>query len=665
MNHVRNINTIRLMAVEMVERANSGHPGLPLGAAPMAYALWTRHLRFNPANPSWPGRDRFVLSAGHGSALLYAMLHLFGYPEMTAEQLRSFRQFDSLTPGHPEYGLTPGVEVTTGPLGQGVSNAVGIALAERHLAAVLNRDGFPVVDFHTYVIASDGDLMEGISSEASSLAGHLRLGRLIVLYDDNNISIDGPTSISFTEDVGARYRAYGWNVESVEDGNDFEAIAEAIGRCKEIDDRPSLIRVKTTIGFGAPNKAGTSEVHGSPLGAEELKAVRLAFEFDCDQPCEAEPEVSSYFQTFTTRGAELERAHDEMIAAYRAAHPDAAELYDTWIERRLPENLAGLLPGFAVGNDMATRAASGKVLDAIAPAIPFLMGGSADLTPSNNTRFAGAIDCQPGSYQGRYVRYGVREHAMGAMMNGMAVTGLIPYAGTFLCFSDYVRPAIRLAALSGYRSIFVFTHDSIGLGEDGPTHQPVEHYAALRSMPNLMFIRPADANETALAWQLALTNEEGPTAMALTRQKVPTLPGTEAGGALRGGYVLRPADEPRIILAATGSEVHLAMEAAELLAGDGVPARVVSLPCWSVFEEQGEEYVESVFPFGVPVLGIEAGTSFGWSRYADDMIALDHFGASAPDTVLMKAFGFTAENVAARARELVEATLGLETDEEG
>lgn len=660
MNHIRNINTIRLMAVDMVERANSGHPGLPLGAAPMAYALWTDHLRFNPKNPDWPGRDRFVLSAGHGSALLYAMLHLFGYEAMTTEELANFRQFGSLTPGHPEYGLTPGVEVTTGPLGQGISNAVGIALAERHLAAVLNKDDLPVIDFHTYVIAGDGDLMEGISSEASSLAGHLQLNKLIVLYDDNHISIDGPTSLAFTEDVGARYRAYGWNVEMVEDGNDYAAISAAITRCKEITDRPSLIRIRTTIGFGAPHKAGTAEAHGSPLGLDELKAVRLAFGFDSDQPCVAEPDVAAYFESFTPRGEAFEEAYDAMIAIYRQSQPELTELYDAWLERRLPEHLSELLPRFAPGEGMATRAASGKVLDVIAPAIPWLIGGSADLTPSNNTKFKGSHDFQPGSYDGRYIRYGVREHAMAAIMNGMAVTGLIPYSGTFLCFSDYLRPALRLAALSGYPSIFVFTHDSIGLGEDGPTHQPVEHYAALRCIPNLLFIRPADANEVSFAWQLALENGEGPTALALTRQKVPTLPGTESGGALRGAYVLIDPADPEIILAATGSEVHLATGAAAILAGRGVSARVVSMPAWGVFEEQEESYREEVFPFAVPVLGIETGVSFGWHRYADDVVSLDHFGASGPDRVVMEEFGFTVENVAARALELLEAMLGDE-----
>jgi transketolase len=661
MNHVRNINTIRLMAVEMVEKANSGHPGLPLGAAPMAYALWTDHLRFDPKRPSWPGRDRFVLSAGHGSALLYAMLHLFGYEDMTAEQLARFRQFGSITPGHPEYGHTSGVEVTTGPLGQGISNAVGIALAERHVASALNREDFPVVDFHTYVIASDGDLMEGISSEASSLAGHLALNKLIVLYDDNKISIDGPTSLAFTEDVAMRYRAYGWNVETVEDGNDYEAISAAIARCKEVADRPSLIRIRTIIGFGAPHKAGSAEVHGSPLGAEELKGVKLAFGFDCDQPCVAEPEAKAYFESFTERGRKMREDYDEMIARYRAAFPDLAALYDAWLERKLPENLSELLPRFTVGEGMATRAASGKVLDAISTAMPWLIGGSADLTPSNNTKFKGSTDLEPGAYEGRYIHYGVREHAMGAIMNGMAVTGLRPYGGTFLCFSDYLRPAIRLAALSGYQSIFVFTHDSIGLGEDGPTHQPVEHYAALRCIPNLLFIRPADANETAFAWQLALERTEGPTALALTRQKVPTLGNTAAGGTLRGAYVLRDVDEPKLILAATGSEVHLVAEAAEVLAAQhGIPTRVVSMPCWSLFEEQGEEYMEEVFPYGIPVFAVEAGTSFGWSRYADDMISLDHFGASGPDSVVMKAFGFTVENVVSRAMDLVELVLGTD-----
>ena len=652
-NHERNINTIRLLAVDAVEQAKSGHPGLPLDAAPMAYTLWTRHLRFNPADPKWPNRDRFVLSAGHGSALLYSLLHLFGYPGMTMDQLKNFRQYGSITPGHPEYNLTDGVEVTTGPLGQGISSAVGIAIAERHLAATLNRDGFPVIDFHTYVIASDGDLMEGISSEASSIAGHLKLNRLIVFYDDNNISIDGSTELSFTEDVTARYRAYGWNVEDVADGNDIEAIDQAIERCKGVQDRPSLIRVHTVIGFGSPNRAGTAEAHGTALGPDETKLVKQRFGFDPEKSFVVYDDVAAYFQSFTERGAALQDEYDQMIERYRSAHPDIAAGYDEWREERLPEGWTDALPLFAPGDDMATRAASGKVLDAIAPKIQRMIGGSADLTPSNNTKFKGSEDLTPANYGGRYIRYGVREHAMGAIMNGMAVTGLIPYGGTFLCFSDYMRPAVRIAALSDYPTIFVFTHDSIGLGEDGPTHQPVEHYAALRAIPNLHFIRPADANETSFAWRIALEHRDRPIAFALTRQKVPTLPGTETGGTLRGAYTLVEAENPDIIIAATGSEVHIAVDAAKILATHDIAARIVSMPCWSIFELQSEEYRESIFPFAVPVIGVEAGVEMGWQGYADGFVGMKRFGTSAPGEVAMDKFCFTPEHVAERSMELL------------
>lgn len=654
MDHTRNINTIRLLAVDMVEAANSGHPGLPLGAAPMAYTLWTRHLRFNPHNPGWTGRDRFVLSAGHGSALLYALLHLFDYPKMTIEELKKFRQIDGITPGHPESWVTPGVEVTTGPLGQGLANAVGIALAERHLAATLNRDDFPVVDFHTYVIASDGDLMEGVTSEASSLAGHLKLGRLIVLYDDNNISIDGSTDLAFTEDVSARYRAYGWHVDEVADGNDIEAIDAAITRCREVEDRPSLIRIKTIIGYGAPTKANSADVHGSALGAEEMKKTKEFFGVDPTKSFVVEDDVRSFFSEFVGRGEKLESEYNKMLAGYRQTHADLAAMFDAWTSGDLPSDLSSMLPTFKLGDDMATRAASGKVLDAIAPKLPLLIGGSADLTPSNNTKFKGSEDLTPANYGGRYIRYGVREHGMGSIMNGMSATGLRPYAGTFLTFSDYMRPAVRMAALCHYPTIFVFTHDSIGLGEDGPTHQPVEHFAALRAIPNLTFIRPADASETAFAWQLALENKGGPTALALSRQKLPALAGTENGGALRGGYIISDSEDPDIVLIATGSEVHLAIEAQKLLAGRDVSARVVSLPCWSLFDEQDISYQESVLPLEVPTLGIEAGVPFGWERYAMDFVGMHGYGLSGKDADVFKHFGFTAENVAQRAVDLLE-----------
>lgn len=655
MTHKRNIDTIRLLAADMVEAANSGHPGLPLGAAPMAYVLWTKHLRFNPTNPAWPGRDRFVLSAGHGSALLYAMLHLFGYPKMSLEQLRRFRQIGSITPGHPEYHLTPGVEVTTGPLGQGLSNAVGIALAERHLSAAFSREGFPVADFHTFVIASDGDLMEGVSSEASSLAGHLRLGRLVVLYDDNDISIDGSTDLAFTEDVSARYRAYGWHVDEVADGNDLEAIDAALTRAKAQSDRPTLIRVRTIIGYGAPTKANTAEVHGSALGADELRKVKVGFGFDPERSFVVEDDVREFFNSFAARGGGLEAEWMQNLETYRQEHADIAEDFDAYLEGRLPDLWRDALPSFTVGEEMATRQASGKVLDAIAPQVTSLIGGSADLTPSNNTRFKGVEDLSPAKYSGRYIRYGVREHAMGSIMNGIAATGLIPYAGTFLTFSDYMRPAIRLAALSGHGAIYVFTHDSIGLGEDGPTHQPIEHVAALRAIPNLVLFRPADANETAFAWRAAIERRDGPTALALTRQKVPTLAGTEDGGTLRGAYVLADIDEPDVIIVATGSEVHLAVDAARALETQSIAARVVSMPSWEVFEDQDDDYQHSVFRDGVPVLAVEAGVAMGWERYADDCLCIDRYGLSAPAEAVFKEFGFTADNVAARARRLLDS----------
>ena len=663
MNHQRNIDTIRLLAADMVEAASSGHPGLPLGAAPMAYALWTRHLRFNPENPTWAGRDRFVLSAGHGSALLYALLHVFGYPKMSLEQLRRFRQIGSLTPGHPEYHLTPGVEVSTGPLGQGISNAVGIALAERHLAATFSREGFPVADFRTFVLASDGDLMEGVSSEASSLAGHLRLARLVVLYDDNNISIDGSTDLAFTEDVGARYRAYGWHVDEVADGNDVDAIDAAIARATSQSERPTLIRVRTVIGYGAPTKANTAEVHGSALGAEELRKVKEAFGFDPDRTFVVEDEVRDFFNGYAARGAALEAQWTEQLEVYRQEHADVAEDFDAYLEGRLPDLWRDALPRFAVGDDMATRQASGKVLDAIAPQITTIVGGSADLTPSNNTRFKGVEDMAPPKYSGRYIRYGVREHAMGSIMNGMAATGLIPYAGTFLTFSDYMRGAIRLAALSGHGVIYVFTHDSIGLGEDGPTHQPIEHVAALRTIPNLVLFRPADANETAFAWRAAIERRDGPTMLVLTRQKLPVLDRAGGGlgaadGARRGGYVLwDPPEGPEAILIATGSEVHVALAAAQRLLADGVRTRVVSLPSWELFEAQPKSYRDAVLPPRIRArVGIEAASAFGWLRYLTDggaMLAMEGFGASAPGDRLFDEFKFTP----ARAAELVREVL--------
>ncbi len=668
MNHQRNVDTIRMLAVDMVETAASGHPGLPLGAAPMAYALWTRHLRFNPLDPAWPNRDRFVLSAGHGSALLYSLLHLFGVRELTMEQLQRFRQLGSITPGHPEYRLTPGVEVTTGPLGQGISNAVGIALAERHLAARINRPEFPVVDFRTFVIASDGDMMEGVSSEASSLAGHLRLGKLVVLYDDNRISIDGSTSLAFTEDVGKRYDAYGWQVLVVEDGNDVDAVDEALTAATLEHGRPTLIRVRTTIGYGAPDKEGTAAVHGSPLGAEELRRTKEFYGFDPDRSFVVEDDVRRAFEEFARAGAVDEQRHADLLAEFRRDHRDASRDYDAWVSGTLPAELSNTRPTFETGTSMATRKASGAALASLTPVIPFLIGGSADLTPSNDTKVRSSEDVEPGHYGGRYIHFGVREHAMGAIMNGMAVTGLVPYGGTFLIFSDYMRPAIRLAALSGYGSIFVFTHDSIALGEDGPTHQPVEQLASLRAIPNLWVFRPADANETAVAWQMAVERRNAPTAIALTRQGVPVLDGTDGDSARRGGYVLRDVDpelsDIDVVLVATGSEVHIALDAADILLGNDIHARVVSLPCMELLHEQDPEYVMELFPIAVPVVSIEAGVELGWNGLSDLHVGMSSFGASAPLADVLEHFGITPEHVAGKARELVEeiAQAGRELD---
>ncbi len=656
------INTLRFLAVDMVEQASSGHPGAPMGQAPLAYWLWTRHLRHNPADPGWIDRDRFVLSCGHASALLYGLLHLAGYP-LPLDELRRFRQLGSRTPGHPEHGHTIGVETTTGPLGQGVGNAVGMAMAERILAARFNRDGFPVIDHRTWVIASDGDMMEGVASEACSLAGHLGLGKLTVFYDANGISIDGPTTLAFSEDVGGRFAAYGWHVVTVEDGNDLAAIDAAVHAAVD-DDRPSLVVVRTHIGYGSPGKQDSAEAHGAPLGAAEVAAAKRNLGWPEEPTFLVPEEVRRPFRENAERGAALEREWDELVERWAAAHPDAAAELRARAAGELPAGWHEALPRFAAGSKpLATRQASGKVINALAPVLPQLLGGSADLAGSNSTLVDGEGDFSALVHGGRNLRFGVREHGMGSILNGMALSRLlIPFGGTFLIFSDYMKPPIRLAALMGLQVIYVFTHDSIFLGEDGPTHQPIGQLAGLRATPNLRVVRPADANETAAAWRMAIEHTAGPTALALTRQKLPILPGTEEGayeGVSQGAYVLADPDDGRsdLVLIATGSEVALAMEARELLAGRGVAARVVSMPCQEVFAAQPAAVRDRVLPPDLPRrLAIEAASPFGWRRWVGDrgdVHALDGFGASAPAGDLARHFGFTPEAVADHAQRLL------------
>jgi transketolase len=658
------VNTIRTLAIDAVQKANSGHPGLPLGAAPMAYVLWRNHLHHNPRNPAWPDRDRFVLSAGHGSILLYALLHLTGY-DVTMEDLESFRQWDSRTPGHPEYRLTPGVEATTGPLGQGTANAVGMAIAERALADRFRAPGLEVVNHTTYALVSDGDLMEGISAEAASMAGHLRLGKLIYLYDSNHVTLDGPTSLTFsTEDVGKRFEAYGWHVQRVEDGDhDLEGIDEAIRRAKAETGRPSLIIVRTTIGFGSPHKAGTASAHGSPLGPEEVALTKKALGWDPEREFYVPDEALAHFRKAVTEGAKLEAQWKERFAAFAKAAPELASELERRFRGELPAGWDGDLPRFAPGEKHATREASGKVLNAIAARVPELIGGDADLSSSTKTTLEGmgSFDGQTGS--GRNLHFGVREHAMGGILNGMAYHGGVRgFCATFFCFSDYMRPPVRLAALSKLPVTYVWTHDSIGVGEDGPTHQPVEHLMSLRTVPNLHVIRPADAAETAEAWRWAMERTQGPTALVLTRQKVATIDRTgrgDAAGLRRGGYVLSdpPDGRPDTIVIATGSEVEIALAAQKTLAEDGIRCRVVSLPCFEIFDEEGAEYKESVLPSSVKArVSIEAGVTFGWSRYVGEAgrsIGIDRFGASAPGEVNFEKLGITARAVTDAVKRLL------------
>lgn len=649
------VNALRFLAVDTVEQAKSGHPGAPMGQATLAYALWTGALRFDPAAPDWPDRDRFVLSCGHASALLYGLLHLSGF-ELPLGELRRFRQLGSKTPGHPEAHLTPGVETTTGPLGQGFGNAVGMALAQRLLAARFNRDGFSLFTHRIYVVASDGDLMEGLSAEAASLAGHLGLGNLTVFWDDNRISIDGPTSLSFSEDVVARFAAYGWRVLRV-DGHDLaavrECLAEASGDAGRFD-RPTFVAVRTHIGYGSPGKQDSSESHGSPLGAVEVEASKRQLGWPLDPTFLVPERALEPYRAAAARGAAAHASWDALRERYAAAHPEAAAELGVFLSGELPEGWESSLPSFTTdAKPLATRAASGKVLAAIAPRLPSLVGGSADLTPSNNTDVPGRSDQAVDRPEGLYLRFGVREHAMGAIANGLALSGLRPYVATFLVFSDYMRATIRLAALMQLPVVFVYTHDSIFLGEDGPTHQPESHLASLRAIPGLTVVRPSDARETVGAWQLALNNRRGPTALVLTRQALPVLAGSDPARVADGGYAVRETPNPDVVLVATGSEVALALAAADLLAADAIAARVVSVPSWERFFATPLAARELLLPRAVPAVAIEAGSSLGWHRLVGAhglVIASDEFGASAPAADLARHFGFTPDVVAERVR---------------
>jgi transketolase len=654
------VNTLRTLAMDAVEAARSGHPGAPMGLAPAGYVLWTRVLKHHPQNPAWPDRDRFVLSAGHASALLYGLLHLCGY-DLPLDELKRFRQWGSRTPGHPEFGHTPGVETTTGPLGQGFGNAVGMAIAERHLAARFNRGARKIVDHFTHVFCGDGDLMEGVSSEAASLAGHLGLGRLICLYDDNRVTIDGGTELSFSEDVARRFSAYRWQVLRVKDGNDLAAIEQAFAAARAETEKPSLILCRTQIAYGSPNKQGSHEAHGAPLGSDEVRLTKLRLGMPADESFSVPEAVRRHFERCMARGERAEAAWRRKWDAWARRHPELAESWRRAMDGTLPAGWDADLPGFADGKPIATRAAFGQALNAAAARVPTLMGGSADLSPSNNTVIQGARDFQKRSYDGRYLRFGVREHAMGAVLSGLALhKGVRPYGGTFLVFADYMRPAIRLAALMKLPVIYIFTHDSIAVGEDGPTHQPVEHLASLRAIPGLTVIRPADATETAAAWRTALQTTDGPVALILSRQNLPVLDRRKlppADELAHGAYVLSaPAGAPQAILIASGSEVHLAVKAQGLLAEKGVAASVVSMPSWELFEKMPQNYRDAVLPLEVCArVAVEAGVGMGWERYVGTsgvVVGMNGFGASAPGGIVMEKFGFTAERV-------VEAVLGI------
>lgn len=663
------INSIRFLAIDAVEKAKSGHPGLPMGAAPMSFVLWDRFMRFNPKNPAWLNRDRFLLSAGHGSMLQYALLYLTGYEDLTMDDIKQFRQWESKTPGHPENFMNPGVEITTGPLGQGIANGVGIAMAEAHLAATFNKPGFPIIDHYTYVIMGDGCNMEGVASEACSLAGHLGLGKLIALYDDNHISIEGSTDLAFTEDVGKRYEAYGWHVLVVEDGNtNIDAIHQAIETAKSVTDKPTMIKVRTTIGYGSPNKADSYEAHGAALGAAEVQATRESLGWNYE-PFEIPEDAMKHWRKAIERGAKFEEDWNQLYARYKEQYPQEAATLERMHEAELPQGWESVLPKYTPEDKgEATRVQSGKALNALSAVLPELIGGSADLASSNNTLIKGAGDYQKGQYQNRNLRFGVREHGMGAICNGLALdgSGLIPYCATFLVFTDYMRAAIRLSALSEAGVIYVMTHDSIQLGEDGPTHQPIEHVNSLRMIPDLLVMRPADGNETSGAYKAAIEAARGkkfghkvrPTVIALSRLAQPNLPNTSIEGVEKGAYILSDSDgTPDVILMGTGSETQLCVKAAEQLRGEGKKVRVVSMVCWELFQDQDEAYRESVLPKAVKKrVSVEAGVTFGWCRYVGDegiAIGIDTFGASAPGPVCMEKFGFTVDNVVAKAKSIL------------
>jgi len=668
------INTIRALAIDAVQQAESGHPGLPLGTAPLAYVLWTRFLRHNPKNPKWENRDRFLLSAGHGSMLLYSLLYLTGY-DLSLDEIKRFRQWGSKTPGHPEYGLTPGVEITTGPLGQGLANGVGMAIGAAHLAAQFNKDEFPVIDHNVYAIVSDGDLMEGVASEAASLAGHLKLGKLIYLYDDNHVTIEGFTDLAFSESVSQRFESYGWHTLTVEDGNDLEAIEAAIREAQSVGSKPSLISVKTTIGYGMPT-AGTRKAHSDAPGEEAVRETKRHLGWPEEKQFYVPDEALAHFRRSIERGVQQEAEWNALVSKYEAKFPELGRQWRVMMSGELPEGWESHLPTFENAKPMATRAASGEVINALAPHLPMLIGGSADLGPSNNTDIKDSGSFEAGSYGGRILHWGIREHAMGSTLTGISLNGgLIPFGGTFMCFSDYMRPAIRLAALSEVQVIYVFTHDSIGLGEDGPTHQPIEHLAALRAIPHVFVIRPADPHEVREAWRIAILRRHAPTALALTRQKLSLIDRSvyaSAEGLRRGAYILAESDDFRtasrservavgqqaqLILIATGSEVSLALEAHEALQKESIATRVVSMPCWELFEEQPEGYRNQVLPPAVTArLAVEAGVRQGWDRYVGpggDVICLDRFGASAPGNVAMRELGFNVDNVLKHARRLL------------
>lgn len=657
------VTSLRTLSIDAIEKANSGHPGLPMGDAPMAYTLWTRFMNHNPKNPQWFNRDRFVLSAGHGSALLYSLLHLSGY-NLSIDDLKQFRQWGSKTPGHPEYGHTEGVEATTGPLGQGIAMAVGMAMAERHVAEVYNKDQFELVNHFTYSICGDGDLMEGVSAEAASLAGHLKLGRLVVLYDSNDISLDGDLSKSFSESVKQRFLSYGWQYIRVEDGNNLEEISKAIEEAKGDLDHPTIIEVKTVIGFGSPNRAGTSSVHGAPLGADELKLTKEAYNWTFEEAFHVPQEVYDNFnKLIVENGEKKEREWNDLFEQYKKEFPELGSQLEKALKNELPEGWDADIPVYSEGKSIASRASSYEVLNGIAKNLPTFIGGSADLAGSNKTLIKGEKDFMPGSYEGRNIWFGVREFAMGAAMNGMALHGGVKvFGGTFFVFSDYLRPAIRLAALMGVPVTYVFTHDSIAVGEDGPTHEPIEQLAALRSMSNLSVIRPADANETAAAWKLAIESTKTPTALVLTRQNLPTIKDTESmayEGVSKGAYVISPAgkETPDALILATGSEVGLAVDAQKELQSQGIEVSVISMPSWDRFEAQSKEYKESVLPKNVKKrLGVEMGSSLGWHKYVGDegdILAIDQFGASAPGEKVMEEFGYSVANVVSRVKALL------------